>query len=306
MGRGFDNRKAWAAIVLGDLMEDAHAMLLANAVDPVSASEMFDAAFASLLTALVRGGFSDLQRELAYQIRRLSAIPVKRPYHEVPKILLTGEIFVRRDAFSRQKLTEHLAKMGFAIVCSPVSEWLRYSDYLQKNNGLWSAKSFFEKIGYFLRQTFMDRYEKHLVAAFERSGILNPKPVDIAHLLHSAAPFISEKLSGEAILTVGASLAEVATDVCGVIALGPFGCMPNRLSEAILNDAMTREVKLRAARNGHPEDSRKLEKILESMDDLPFLAIETDGSPYPQLIHAKLEAFCQRALRLHERMHQEI
>lgn len=306
MGRGFDNRKAWAAIVLGDLMEDVRAMLLANAVDPVSAREMFDPAFASLLNALVRGGFSDLQRELAYQIRRLSAIPAKQPYHEVPKILLTGEIFVRRDEFSRQQLTEHLAEMGFAVVCSPVSEWLRYSDYLQKNNGLWPTLSLLEKAGYFLRQTFMDRYEKHLVAAFARSGILNPKPVNLPHLMHSAAPFISEKLSGEAILTVGASLAEVATDVCGVIALGPFGCMPNRMAEAILNDTMTRDVKLRAARNWHPEGSRKLEKILENMDDLPFLAIETDGSPYPQLIHAKLEAFCQRALRLHQRMVQEI
>ncbi|PIP40338.1 MAG: hypothetical protein COX19_05930, partial [Desulfobacterales bacterium CG23_combo_of_CG06-09_8_20_14_all_51_8] len=99
---------------------------------------------------------------------------------------------------------------------------------------------------------------------------------------------------------------EVATDVCGVIALGPFGCMPNRLAEAILNDTMTRDVKLRATGNGHPADTRKLEKILENMEDLPFLAIETDGSPYPQLIHAKLEAFCQRALRLHQRMHQRM
>jgi hypothetical protein len=38
------------------------------------------------------------------------------------------------------------------------------------------------------------------------------------------------------------------------------------------------------------------------MEDLPFLAIESDGSPFPQLISAKLETFCLRAERLHERM----
>jgi hypothetical protein len=41
------------------------------------------------------------------------------------------------------------------------------------------------------------------------------------------------------------------------------------------------------------------------MDDLPFLAIESDGSPFPQLIDAKLEAFCLRAKRLHDRMLKE-
>jgi hypothetical protein len=35
---------------------------------------------------------------------------------------------------------------------------------------------------------------------------------------------------------------------------------------------------------------------------LPFLAIESDGSPFPQLINAKLESFCLRAERLHHRI----
>ena len=35
---------------------------------------------------------------------------------------------------------------------------------------------------------------------------------------------------------------------------------------------------------------------------LPFLAIESDGSPFPQVITAKLETFCLRAERLHDSM----
>jgi hypothetical protein len=45
--------------------------------------------------------------------------------------------------------------------------------------------------------------------------------------------------------------------------------------------------------------NNQLKAILADIDDLPFLAIESDGSPFPQLIDAKLETFCLRAERLH-------
>ena len=73
--------------------------------------------------------------------------------------------------------------------------------------------------------------------------------------------------------------------------------MPNRLSEAILNETMTCEGKLATDPN-----NRTLRSILAGMEDLPFLAIESDGSPFPQLIEAKLETFFLRAERLHERI----
>ena len=83
----------------------------------------------------------------------------------------------------------------------------------------------------------------------------------------------------------------------GIINIGPFGCMPNRLSEAILNETMKRNDKL-----SNDPDNQLLRSTLMEIDNLPFLAIESDGSPFPQLIHAKLEAFCLRARRLHEQM----
>jgi predicted nucleotide-binding protein (sugar kinase/HSP70/actin superfamily) len=106
-------------------------------------------------------------------------------------------------------------------------------------------------------------------------------------------------LTGEVVLTVGSAITEVAIQACGVIAIGPFGCMPNRMSEAILNETMNRTDKLATA----PKDMR-LKSILKDVEDLPFLAIESDGSPFPQVIHAKLEAFCLRAERLHDQMMQ--
>ena len=129
------------------------------------------------------------------------------------------------------------------------------------------------------------------------SGLLASTPLVMKDIIRHATPYISPDLTGEAILTIGSSLLEIASHVCGVIAIGPFGCMPNRLSEAILSMAMQREDKLQLT----PSDAY-LQKTLETIEALPFLAIESDGSPFPQLIHAKLEAFCLRAERLHERM----
>ena len=121
--------------------------------------------------------------------------------------------------------------------------------------------------------------------------------IKVAQLVKQAAPYISRELTGEAVLTVGGALDEVAKHACGIIAIGPFGCMPNRLSEAILNEVMNRDDKLAT----DPGNS-KLRAVLADVDDLPFLAIESDGSPFPQVITAKLEAFCMRAERLHHRM----
>ena len=48
--------------------------------------------------------------------------------------------------------------------------------------------------------------------------------------------------------------------------------------------------------------SGKLKKDYNSMnlDNLPFLAIETDGNLFPQIIQSKIEIFLMQSIRLHE------
>jgi hypothetical protein len=38
------------------------------------------------------------------------------------------------------------------------------------------------------------------------------------------------------------------------------------------------------------------------IDTFPFLSIETDGSPFPQLVEANMEAFILQAKRVHEHL----
>jgi predicted nucleotide-binding protein (sugar kinase/HSP70/actin superfamily) len=274
------------------------AMLLANAQETEKAMAQLDQAFCIVLKALEKGHFQILIKALEHTTRQLHRIPLKRPVQEVPVILLTGEIFVRRDGLSRQHLTEQLARKGFATICTPVAEWVLYSDFmLDKGLSGLSRSGLRNKLTAHVKGYFMRKDEQQIKRILAASGLVHASPVRIAPIIDTARPYISPYLSGEAILTVGSAINEIATTTCGVIAIGPFGCMPNRLSEAILKETMSREDKL--ASKPH---CTTLPVVLADVETLPFLAIESDGSPFPQLQHAKLEAFYLQAGRLHQSM----
>ncbi|EKD37167.1 MAG: (R)-2-hydroxyglutaryl-CoA dehydratase activator-related protein, partial [uncultured bacterium] len=99
------------------------------------------------------------------------------------------------------------------------------------------------------------------------------------------ARFLSPEVQGEAILTIGSAFHDILNPACGIISIGPFGCMPSRVAEAILQQRFTAgEIKRMNGHAGSP--------ILKNGErKFPFLAIETDGAPFPQIIEARLEAF---------------
>lgn len=290
-------RRVWWGVIASDVIEDIRSMILANAVDPEAGIKIYNREWNLIIVALEKGDFSLLEKQFASSAATFARIPMKLPPKEVPTISLIGEIFVRRDALSRQYLTERLAEKGFATICSPIAEWILYTDYLVDKELVDYKMSKIERLEFLIRKKFMRHYEKSLKTIMSRSGLVRAEPIDIASIIKNARPYISPKMTGEAILTVGSSLTEVASHSCGVIAIGPFGCMPNRVAEAILNEIMNREAKLAL-----DPSNKKLRAVLADIEDLPFLAIESDGSPFPQLINAKLETFCLRAERLHHSM----
>jgi predicted nucleotide-binding protein (sugar kinase/HSP70/actin superfamily) len=292
------NRYAWWAVVVSDVMEDIRSMIMANAADTDTSMAVYDKEWQKILVALEKGQFEVLEQQLERTAEQLRNLPMKRPPETVPTIALTGEIFVRRDALSRQYLTERLAEKGFATVCSPIAEWIQYCNYMVDQGISSNGFNIKQKLKLKIRNLFQTRYENQIKSTLSHSGLVHADPLKVEEYINNASPHISPNLAGEAVLTVGGSLTEVVTHSCGVIAIGPFGCMPNRLSESILNETMNREDKLAT-----DPKNRQLRTVLTDVEELPFLAIESDGSPFPQLINAKLESFCLRARRLHKRMH---
>lgn len=288
---------AWTATVITDVLEDIRSMLLANAVNSDTALEVFMAEWEKIKTSIKKGSFAAIRKQLKRSAKSLKKIPTKNHYKDVPTVLLAGEIFVRREALSRQHITEKMAEKGFATTCSPVAEWIIYSDYLVENDLTEEPLEGMGKFGFHIKKNVMRYIEKKIKSILSKSGLVHSEPLDIKSIIDKGSKYISPDLPGEAILTVGSALDEIATHVSGVIAIGPFGCMPNRLAESILNEAMTKEGKIAS-----DPGNEKVKAVLTDIDSLPFLAIETDGSPFPQLISAKLETFLLRAKRLHEKM----
>ncbi|MGZ3596629.1 MAG: acyl-CoA dehydratase activase [Syntrophales bacterium] len=269
--------KLWSCLVVADIMQDIYSVLLTNAVDKDSALEIYDRETKNLIDVFERSpNLKDLQRTLTTVANNFRNIPVKRHVHDTPAILLTGEIFVRHDGLSRQFLVEKLAEQGFTTKVSSVMEWVYYTDWCFKKALSVAALNFRERLSLSLRSKWMKNYERTFKRIMERSGLYKYQLDDIDHLINESRHLINPELTGEAVLTIGAAVTEIGKRYCGVIAIGPFGCMPNRLSEAILSREMGAE--------------------------LPFLAIESDGNLFPQVITAKLEVFMMQALRLHEQM----
>jgi predicted CoA-substrate-specific enzyme activase len=284
--------------VVGDIMQDIYSTLLVNAVGRDEALAAYDAAAKRILDAFEKPlHFCDLSKILDRESQRLKKIPVKKPLADIPAILITGEIFVRLDDLSRRHLVERLAEKGFMVKVSGIMEWIYYTDWCCQQNFSNVRSGIKKNLMLQLRNRSMKYYERRLNKIMARSGLLRYQPSDVDELIRSAGHLINPQLIGEAILTVAASLSEVPERYCGVIAIGPFGCMPNRIAEAILSREMGTGWQEMACRRGNHFSSR-----FKQIETLPFLSIESDGNPFPQIVDAKLEIFMLQAERLFAKM----
>jgi len=295
-----DILKIWTGIVLSDVMQDTRAFLLASAAQPDQAVRELRNQW-QRITATLENDIDNLDPVLESVVAELKTIELRKKVHETPWVLLTGEIYVRNDGLSRQYIVEKLAREGIATKTSGVSEWIYYSDWCVEQKLKNGQPDFKQRMGLLFRSYFLRKYEKRIKNIWKDSGLAHVKMENINHLLDHVSHVINPRLEGgEAVLTVGAAITEILDPFCGIIAIGPFGCMPNRVSEAILSREMNREGKLAS---GSAKEHMK--NILDKHEDLPFLSIESDGSPFPQVITAKLEAFTLQAWRFHQDIAKE-
>jgi len=287
---------AWRAIIIGDVMYEIWSTLLAAAEDRPSALAMFSREWDRLVD-VVHLPWRTIKAQIRATAQTLGSIPLKMPYEKIPKISLIGEIYVRNDPISLQNLVEKMAEKGFIVRTSQTSEWIKYVDWLIKK-GIEGEKP---DIPFWIRYYVKRHFDHKVRELFAPSGLFFNETLQVEDLITAGEKYVSPRLTGEAILTVGAALHEILHPACGIISIGPFGCMPTRVAESILAENFSTDTKrsLLMERNG---DSA-LPALLKGRDrKLPFLAIETDGNAFPQIIEARLEAFALQARRLHERM----
>ncbi len=284
---------AWRAVVIGDIFDEIWPAILAGAKDKEAGLAVLDRQYKAIMNAIAED-WSQIARALRETATALSRVELKQPYARIPKISLIGEIYVRHDPISLQGLIERLAERGFILRKAPTSEWIKYTDWTIRNRI--SGKP---SLSFWAKYWVKKHFDTRIRALLAPSGLFHHTHSDVEPVVAAGQRHISANLAGEAILTVGSALHEILDPSCGIISIGPFGCMPTRLAESILNEKFTTSEK-KALMESHGETGWS--HILEKESKLPFLAIETDGNPFPQLIEARLEAFCLQAQRLNEAM----
>ncbi|MFH1197213.1 MAG: acyl-CoA dehydratase activase [bacterium] len=286
-------RRGWLSIIIADVMRDVQSAFNAIAVDKQSALTSFENEWQKILLSLKNDSFGKIFRQLEQTAEILRTVELKYQISEAKKISIVGEIFVRHDEFSKMDLMKTLAEKEFVVTIASAGEYIYYSNLLaSRDNG--AKVGFADKLKFSLRDFEQLRLEKRVKKIFASAGLIEDNLIDIADIIEKAKNFIPTDLAGEAILTVGAALKEIMNHACGVISIGPFGCMPSRVAEAILNAEMNNHGILRS--------QNMLNVSEEELKHLPFLSIETDGNLFPQIIQSKIEIFMLNAERLHKEM----
>jgi len=283
------------AIIASDVLDDIRSAIMANAVDPDKGLEIFKQEYERLLH------YFEFSPKKIYKGLKLFAknirekIPSKIPINKSRYIALVGEIYVRRDHFAHRYLNRYFASKGFVLKDAYISEWIFYVDYLLKLKLLEPETDFRKKLERWTRVLFMRIAEHRIKKILSYSGYYEYSKTLIEPILNHSKHIIPLEYKGEPGLTLGVALKELLEKYCGVINVGPFSCMPTRFAEAVSVPEMKVINKIQARRLNEPDYDLPL--FIDRNYSLPFLTIETDGNPYPQVIEAKLESFVLKAER---------
>lgn len=285
--------RAWRAIIISDVLDDIYSALLVLAQDKDYALRIYEESVRKIVNSVAKDDWKRLQITLKEVADTLMKIPINGTLHDAKKVGVVGEIFVRRDSFSRQHLVERLAEKDIITKVAPIAEWLYYIDYLIKKAHSHLKPNFSSRIMTTVKGFFKRKDESIIKTIMAESGLYELQMTNIDKVVNNVQNLISPKLTGEAILTVGTALTEIIDEVDGIIAIGPFGCMPNRISESIIGQSINTE-----KRNIASDDKEIVTKVMNEYPALPFLAIESDGNVFPQVIEARLESFCLQVDRI--------
>ncbi|MBN2351485.1 MAG: hypothetical protein JXD23_02875 [Spirochaetales bacterium] len=294
---------AWEAIVVSDVMDDIRNSIQTLAVDPDGALRLFAAEYGKVLEVMAGTRRGSLYRQLKAMARVLSGIELTLPYDQAPQVIVMGEIFVRRDAFSNQGIARMLADRGFIARLSPVAEWMYYLNYMIKEGLHYSNHTLLGAIEFIISSKTQRIVEKRIKRILAASGLYTYEIIDIDDLIRYSKKFLPHSLKGEPGLIIGLLMRDVLTKYAGIINIGPFGCMPVRFTEAVVAN----NIDVRAKTEAWKEAGIELGDIgFSEADRIPFLTIECDGNPYPQLLEARFESFCLQAGRAAERLGRRV
>ncbi|MFO7691920.1 MAG: acyl-CoA dehydratase activase [Vicinamibacterales bacterium] len=282
LGPGFV-RDVWRAILLSDYFTDIRAGIRLCARDVDASLAVFERVWQGILAALERDSTA-LAAALKGAGEELRALPRRRSLTAVKKVLVVGEIYVRRDTFSVFELSEHLLAHDIFPKLSGISEWIYYTDWARaremdavRQQGGWLEMlrrgTLTERLGLGIEGWWKRRVERDIRRALAPTGLIPEAHDDLdAALAFGTRTFIPAAMQSEATVSPAVAGAAMQDGYSGVAIIAPFGCLPGRVIEGVYTPW--------ARARGYP-----------------VLALENDGQPYPPNVIARLEVFAQNVER---------
>jgi len=287
LGTSF-SRVVWKGVVLSDYLKDMKNTLKTIAADEKTAIVEFDKAWRKLLD-VVEFRPKDIMKELKLVARDIKKIPLKMKITDCSKVIVVGEIYVRRDDFAVGELTDFMSQRGIVVKVAGIAEWIHYLDFVRdydfnkELNLLKPSKRLFSKPWFALKKLGIEKWWKHSVekkvlSILEPTGLIPETPHDMNLIMsYTQKHFVNLELQSEIAVSTGSAAA--AMDVpplgggySGVVNIGPFACLIGRVIEGLFTP-WARE------RN------------------YPFLSVEVDGNVLPPNIVNKLNIFMVNVLR---------
>jgi predicted CoA-substrate-specific enzyme activase len=276
-------KQMWIGLVLSDYLKDIQCALKATAVDPVKAQADFEHSWRKVMHAVEHNPKS-IWKELKHVASDVKKIPLKRKLADCPRVLIVGEIYVRRDDFAVGELTDLMSERGIVVKVAGISEWIHYLDFVREYalNKLIKlqkpGKRLFSKPWKDLKKLQIEEWWKHHIekkalSILEPTGLIPETPHDMRHIMkYTQEHFVNLELNSEIAVSSGSAAAAMDAGYSGIVNISPFACLIGRVIEGLFTP-WARE------RN------------------YPILSVEVDGNLLPPNIVNKLNIFMVNVLR---------
>ncbi|MFA5285095.1 MAG: acyl-CoA dehydratase activase [Smithellaceae bacterium] len=268
---------AWWAAVIADYMKDVETSLRTCAADPASAMSLYDQLWQKMI-GVAENDITKMLPVLKEIAGTISEIPLARKMEDCPKVLIVGEIYVRRDDFAVDELIQQFSKHGIVGKVSNVTEWFYYCDFvrhyeLKKRLGLmpWYrrvfAKEFRDIIDWNIEHAYKKNVEKNIRNTLNVTGLVPRTPHNMDTIMKNTEKhFVGYDLYSEISISSGVAATAMMDGYSGIVNISPFACLIGRVIEGLFTP-WARERKY------------------------PAISVEIDGNLLPPNVLSKLEIF---------------
>ncbi len=276
-------KEMWKGLVVTDYMKDIQTSLKATAEDPRQAIAAFEASW-KIMMATVEKHPEKLWSELKRVVVDVKKIPLKRRLEDCPKVLVVGEIYVRRDDFAVGELTDLMSERGIAVKVSGIGEWIHYLDFVREyalkkliklepaGSRLFSKPSR-DLLKLRVEEMWKHSVEKKVLSILEPTGLIPKTPHDMREIMKNTQEhFVNLELNSEIAVSTGVAATAMQNGYSGIVNISPFACLIGRVIEGLFAPW---------ARDRN----------------YPTISVEVDGNQLPPNIVNKLNIFMVNVLR---------